>query len=208
MNELFVTFEGRSFITANDGKVPDGWSGYVLLPGASQSRIKKRSLKSFEACVTGSNITSKVGVFEISSGMQALSRFAFVDAEAWYAFANRNNPKHSEISSILLRSKAVLVTSDSQLGRLESLLRSDDCLDERAIDFIWELWQSKCALTIRTSDMEKTIAWGLYISPASKHDVDFATCADFVVIKRYGINLLIGYNKTYNAFRTFFRAYL
>lgn len=121
----------------------------------------------------------------------------FVDTSAWYAYANRKDPKHADVSEILRTFPGSLVTSNYvfdetvtlclyRLGHqvacmVGSVLRNPDEVD-----------------MVRVTIEDEVAAWELFLNRTDQ-DYSFIDCTSFTLMRRLGLGTALALDTDFTA---------
>ena len=110
----------------------------------------------------------------------------FVDTSAWFAFANRKDPKHANVGGALKEFPGRIVTSNFIFDETVSL-----CLyrlgHQAAIAFGSVLTDPDEVDLVRVTAEDEHAAWELFCN-RSDQCYSFTDCTSFVVMRRLGLS--------------------
>jgi predicted nucleic acid-binding protein len=114
---------------------------------------------------------------------------AFVDTGAWFAYANRHDPAHTRIRSVLRTFQGRLITSNFvfdetvtlclyRLGYQVAARVGEVLLDQAVVDLV------------RIAPKDEQRAWALWLARPDK-TYSYTDCTSFVVMRRLGLQRAI-----------------
>ena len=110
----------------------------------------------------------------------------FVDSSAWFAYANRKDPGHSQVREIFRSFNGRLVTSNFifdetislflyRLGHRAAQLAGTVLLDPDTVDLVRVTWEDEQA------------AWSLFCNRTDKQ-YSFTDCTSFILMRRLALS--------------------
>ena len=117
--------------------------------------------------------------------MTAHRERAFVDTSAWFAYANRRDPAHARVRSVLRTFQGRLITSNFvfdetvtlclyRLGHQVAATVGEVLLDQMVVDLV------------RITPEDEQRAWALWLARPDK-TYSYTDCTSFVVMRRLGL---------------------
>ena len=113
----------------------------------------------------------------------------FVDTSAWFAYANRKDPKHSDVGEILRTFPGSLVTSNYVFDETVSLCLYR--LGHHAARMVGSvLRESDEVDMVRVTIEDEVAAWELFSNRADQ-DYSFTDCTSFTLMRRLGLDTVL-----------------
>lgn len=121
----------------------------------------------------------------------------FVDTSAWYAYANRKDPRHTDVSEILRTFPGSLVTSNYIFDETVTL-----CLYRlghqvaRMVGSV--LGDPNEVEMVRVTIEDEVAAWELFLNRADQ-DYSFTDCTSFALMRRLGLDTALALDADFTA---------
>ncbi len=113
----------------------------------------------------------------------------FVDTGGWFAYVNREDPKHREVKRALREHEGRLVTSNYVFDETVTLCRHR--LGHAIATSVGAaLLEPSSADVIRLSAADERTAWSLFVDRSDKL-YSFTDCTSFVLMRRLGLHSAI-----------------
>lgn len=117
--------------------------------------------------------------------MTAHRERAFVDTSAWFAYANRRDPAHAGIRSVLQTFQGRLITSNFVFDETVTL-----CLYRLGYQVaarVGEVLRDQAVVDlVRISPEDEQRAWALWLARPDK-TYSYTDCTSFVLMRRLGV---------------------
>ncbi|MBF0352600.1 MAG: type II toxin-antitoxin system VapC family toxin [SAR324 cluster bacterium] len=108
----------------------------------------------------------------------------FIDTSAFYAFFDKKDRHHDQVSQALYQTTASFVTSNYVLDELITLFRMRRLRLHQFQTFVEKLWTGSICQILRVTEEIEMKAWEL-LKQYQDHDFSFTDCTSFVLMRTH-----------------------
>lgn len=122
------------------------------------------------------------------------SNLIFIDTGAFYAFLDKNDINHNNISKIFNNRDEKFITSNYIIDELITLLRVRKIPINKFKDFVNLLLSGDICNIIRITEKIDKDAWNM-MNKYKDHLFSFTDCCSFIIMKNYDISKVCSLDK-------------